>query len=145
MLISTRDFGDTEIDESKIIAFPEGLPGFENDNRFVLLSPLGDNVYPCWLQSLDHPGTCFIVFNPYEIIPDYALDDAQLEQELGVGEKTLVGVFVLSIIPAKYADTTVNLRCPVVVNLASMTAKQLILELEYPVRYPVFTAESEGD
>jgi flagellar assembly factor FliW len=143
--IETRDFGGAEIDETKIINFPEGLPGFETDKRFALLSPLGDGIYPMWLQSADNPGTCFIVFNPFEVTKSYTLSEAQLEQELGVVEDTAVGVFCLSIIPERYADTTINLQCPVIVNLDTLTAKQLILETEYPVRYPLFTAKDGGD
>ncbi|MDR0975038.1 MAG: flagellar assembly protein FliW [Ruminococcus sp.] len=139
MLIDTRDFGEVEIIDEKIINFPDGIPGFENDHRFAVLSPLGEGVYPCWLQSIDDAGTCFIVFNPYEIVPDYMLDEWQLLEELDVGDLTPVGVFVISIIPERYRDTTVNLRCPIVVNLSTMQAKQIILDEEYPVRYPVFT------
>jgi flagellar assembly factor FliW len=138
MIIDTRDFGEVEIIDEKIIAFPDGIPGFESDNRFALLSPLGDNVYPMWLQSVDNPGSCFIVFNPYEVDEDYTLDEEQLYTELEIGEDTLVAVFALSIIPDHYADTTINLRCPIVINLVTLTGKQIILEREYPIRYPVF-------
>ena len=42
MKIITRDFGEQEIEEDKIITFPEGIIGFENVKRYALLSPLGD-------------------------------------------------------------------------------------------------------
>jgi flagellar assembly factor FliW len=146
MIIDTRDFGEVEIIDEKIVAFPDGIPGFEDDHRFALLSPLGDNIYPMWLQSVDHAGNCFIVFNPYEIFEDYTLDEDQLFAELEVGENTLVAVVVLSIIPERYADTTINLRCPIVINLSTLNGKQIILDREYPVRYPVFVPlSSEGD
>jgi flagellar assembly factor FliW len=138
MNIRTRDFGEVEIIDEKIINFPDGIPGFETDNRFALLSPLGDNIYPMWLQSVDNDQTCFIVFNPYEIDEGYVLDDTQLYEELEVTEDTMVAVFTLSIIPEAYHDTTINLRCPIVINLETLTGKQIILEREYPVRYPVF-------
>jgi flagellar assembly factor FliW len=37
MLLETRYFGELEIDESKIISFDEGLPGFEEVRRFVMI------------------------------------------------------------------------------------------------------------
>ncbi|MDR0904044.1 MAG: flagellar assembly protein FliW [Ruminococcus sp.] len=143
MLIETRDFGEFEINDDTIITFPEGIPGFENLRRFAVLSPLGEGVYPCWLQSIDDPGTCFIVFNPYEIVSDYILDEWQLLDELDVGEATPIGAFVISIIPEEYINTTVNLRCPIVVNLDTMQARQIVLESEYPIRHPVFTSVGE--
>jgi flagellar assembly factor FliW len=144
MVIETRDFGQVEIDEGKIMNFPDGIPGFEEDHHFTLLAPLGDGVYPCWLQSADNPGTCFIVYNPFEVKPDYFLDEEQLLEELDVHEETPVAVFVLSIIGEKYTDTTVNLRCPVVCNLTTLIARQVILSPEYQVRARVFPEESGG-
>ena len=44
MKIITRDFGEQEIEEDKIITFPEGIIGFENVKRYALLSPLGDSL-----------------------------------------------------------------------------------------------------
>jgi flagellar assembly factor FliW len=143
MVIDTRDFGQVEIADDKIMNFPEGIPGFESDHRFTLLAPLGENIYPCWLQSVDNCQTCFIVYNPFDVKSDYYLDEDQLAEELDVGEETPVAVFVLSIIPEKYKDTTVNLRCPIVCNLKTLNAKQVILTADYPVRSRVFEEESE--
>jgi flagellar assembly factor FliW len=145
MLIDTRDFGPTEVDENMIIGFPDGVPGFEDDHRFALLTPLGESAAPCWLQSLDNSETCFIVFNPFELYPDYELDEAQLLDELGIGDETNVTVFTLAIVPEVYRDTTVNLRCPIVVNLDSMTAKQIILDYDYPIRAKAFANIIAGD
>jgi flagellar assembly factor FliW len=144
MFIDTRDFGQVEIAEDKIMNFPDGIPGFEAEHRFTLLAPLGDGMYPCWLQSVDNPDTCFIVYNPFEVTADYTVDDALLREELDVLEFTPVAIFVLSIIPEKYKDTTVNLRCPVVCNLNTLNAKQVILSADYPVRARVFPEESGG-
>jgi flagellar assembly factor FliW len=144
MLIDTRDFGEYEIIDDSIITFPEGIPGFENLRGFAVLSPLGEGVYPCWLQSVEDPETCFIVFNPFEIISDYNLDEWQLLDELDVGEATPVSAFVISIIPDEYKNTTVNLRCPLVVNLDTMQARQIILDEDYPVRHPLFITVTEG-
>jgi flagellar assembly factor FliW len=144
MVIETRDFEQVEIDDSKIMNFPDGIPGFETDHHFTLLAPLGDGVYPCWLQSVDNPGTCFIVFNPFDVQENYFLDEDQLREELDVFEDTPVAVFVLSIIPEKYTDTTVNLRCPIVCNLATLEARQVIMSPDYQIRARVFPEESGG-
>ena len=64
MEIMTRDFGKVNVDESKIFNFPSGLFAFEECRQFALLSPLGDGVYPMWLQSTENVTPCFIVFDP---------------------------------------------------------------------------------
>ena len=60
MLVKTRDFGEINISEDEILEFPEGVYAFEDDHRFVLISPCGENKYPMWLQSLDNENVCFI-------------------------------------------------------------------------------------
>ena len=64
MIVKTRNFGEQEISEDKIISFPNGIFAFEDEHRFIMLSPLGDDVYPAWLQSVDNENLCFIVFDP---------------------------------------------------------------------------------
>lgn len=71
MKIITRDFGEQEIEEDKIITFPEGIIGFENVKRYALLSPLGDGVFPMWLQAVDSKEPCFVVYDPMVIYSDY--------------------------------------------------------------------------
>ena len=54
MLIHTVNFGDLEVPEDKIITFKEGLPGFPQIHRFVVLDR--EEVRPFqYLQSLDDP------------------------------------------------------------------------------------------
>jgi flagellar assembly factor FliW len=60
MLLQTKHFGEIEIDNKEIITFEDGLPGFEDLNKFVLLgqdeeSPFG------WLQSIDQPDYAFVL------------------------------------------------------------------------------------
>ena len=61
MKINTRDFGETEIDESTIISIPRGIIGFEETTRYTLLSPLGEDTFPMWLQAVDSVEPCFVV------------------------------------------------------------------------------------
>ena len=84
MIIKTRDFGEEEISEEVMIDFPNGVYAFEENHRFVLLSPCGENKYPMWLQSVDDQNLCFIVFDPREFVPDYSVElDAETKKLLG--------------------------------------------------------------
>ena len=53
MLISTRHFGEIEYDEKKIILFEEGLPGFKNYRKFILLGTENTESPFRWLQSIE--------------------------------------------------------------------------------------------
>jgi flagellar assembly factor FliW len=54
----TRYFGILPYENDSIIEFPEGLPGFENERRFLPLE-LAAHRPLVFLQSLATPGLCF--------------------------------------------------------------------------------------
>ena len=43
VLIKTRCFGEVEIEESKIVDFPEGILGFENLKLYTLIYDVKEN------------------------------------------------------------------------------------------------------
>lgn len=144
MQIKTRDFGEISISENEIISFPNGIFAFEEDHSFVLISPCGENKYPMWLQSLDNESLCFIVFDPrdfadgYGIIPDEATA-ALLNMETG----DELDYLVIAVIPSDYADATVNMKSPIVVNSCKNKAVQVISAEDYPIKFPVFKKEGK--
>lgn len=69
---ATRLFGALEYEESWVVSFPFGLPGFEQETRFVLLER------PVWspivfLQSLHRPALCFLAAPVAVLDPNYCL------------------------------------------------------------------------
>lgn len=142
MVIKTRDFGEQNISENNIISFPDGIYAFEDEHRFVLLSPLGENVYPAWLQSVDNENLCFIVFDPKQIVSDYTVtaeEESLAAAELG--ESSDPHYLVLAVVPEEYRDTTVNLKSPIVINTEKMLAVQAIATENYPIKFPIFKKE----
>ncbi|WP_085991350.1 flagellar assembly protein FliW [Oceanobacillus senegalensis] len=133
MKIQTKYLGEMEIDESKVITFANGIPGFNDEKEFVLLNLFNDTVYQL-LQSVHTSTTAFIVINPYLIYQDYSfeLDDSTLEQ-LGIKQEN--EVVVLSIVTLKdpFHASTLNLKAPLIINSKRMLGKQYILtKEEYP-------------
>lgn len=144
--VETRDLGTAEIERENIITFPRGIYAFEDEREFVVLSPLGDGVYPMWLQSVEKQSLCFIVYNPFDICSSYNVnldedDRASVSYEDG---DELCLIVIASIPNGEFKKTTVNMKSPIVVNKTKMTAAQIILEEDYEIRYPLFK-EGEDD
>lgn len=142
MLINTRDFGEKEIDEKNVFDFPNGVFAFEDDKRFALLSPLGEDTYPMWLQSLDNSELCFIVFDPELIDEGYTvtLNDSE-KRLLKVKDGDKIRSLTIAKIPENFRETTVNMKSPIIINPAHRIALQVILPHDYPFRYPIYAAE----
>ncbi|NPV27620.1 MAG: flagellar assembly protein FliW [Firmicutes bacterium] len=140
MLIQTRHFGEIEVDETRIIEFPAGLPGFADTRRYVLL-PHGDDSPFYFLQSLERSEVAFVVTWPQRFFPDYqpVIPPDELEEiglTAGDGE---VEVLVILTVPADPRLMTANLLAPVVINVAARRARQVILNGSgYTTRHCVF-------
>lgn len=144
MTVNTRDFGEQTITEDKIINFPEGIYAFEDKRRFVMLSPLGNDVYPAWLQSLDDESLCFIVFDPKQIVEDYSITaDEESLKDIGDPNGENIRYLALAVVPEEYKKTTINLKSPIVINADKMLAAQIIAEENYPIKFPIFEKEGE--
>ncbi len=155
MQLSTKHFGELEIEESKIIGFPVGLPGFPQCRNFILLNSNGevldgktersgksaedlysDSFY--WLQSTEDGDLAFVLLDIYSVKADYNpefYDDPVTE--LGESQTGFL-IYNIVVIPEEIENMTVNLKAPVVINFSNMTGRQLIVSNEeYHVRHRV--------
>lgn len=140
MKIETRDFGEIEIAENTVITFPNGIIGFEDTHRYTLISPLGDETFPMWLQSVEGKTPCFVVYDPMQIYSDYSFEITDEEQQLLKIEDAQYRCLAVAIVPDDYKKTTINLRCPIVINTRDNVAAQVVLE-DYEFKYPVYSEE----
>ena len=137
--IDSRDFGITEVDEKAVLEFPNGLFAFEDDRKFALLSPLGENTYPMWLQSTERKELCFIVFDPSLIDDSYGIILNESEKKiLKVKDGDEIRRLAIAKVPEDFKKTTVNMKSPIVINPVTNTALQVILPLDYPFRHPIY-------
>lgn len=138
MKISTTRFGDIEVDESRIVRMKEGLLGFEQLKKYVLLIP--DEKIPFWwFQSIEDGAIAFVVISSFAVKPDYApkiSDDNMKWLKIAVPEDlVLLSVVTIRHDPFK---VTANLKAPIMVNAARLLARQAVLvESDYPVQYSV--------
>jgi flagellar assembly factor FliW len=127
----TRLFGALEYEESLVVRFPSGLPGFEQETRFVLLER------PEWtplvlLQSLHRAQLCFLAAPVAVIDPSYCLSVTREDLErLGLNEEQqpVPGeqMLCLALLCApENGPLTGNLLAPVVVNLRTRMAVQAV-------------------
>lgn len=146
IIIETRDLGTVEIPSENIISFPNGIYAFEDIKAYVALSPLGDETYPMWLQAVETPSLCFIVYNPCLIVENYnPVIQGENSEYLKIEDGDDICFLAIATIPENnIKKATINLKSPIVVNKTKMLAAQIILEEDYKIRHPLFT-ESEGN
>jgi len=144
--INTRDFGEIEVSEDDIYTFPAGVFAFEDTRHFALISPLGEDVYPKWLQSTDDVAPCFVVFDPTIIDGNYKISlNAYEENLLKLHEDTPLRLLAIATVPENYRQTTVNMKSPIVINTDSRLAAQVILPQDYAFKLPIYTDVKAGD
>lgn len=136
----TKHFGEISYDPERVITFPEGIPGFPDDNRFLLMSENEDEDLFFWLQSVDNGDVAFTLMDVYKVLPDY---DPQVEQEeiaqLGELDDTPLLIYNIVVIPDYVRHMRVNLLAPVVINLNTGLGKQMICtNNDYSIRFMIF-------
>lgn len=126
--------------QGQILFFACGLPGLPPElTRFELFSLAPDSPF-FFLQSLEDENVGFILVNPFFFFPNYEFELPE-EEATALGLASPEGVAVFCIVnPSrgwKYA--TVNLLAPVVVNVATGEARQVVLsDPRYGLRHPLF-------
>ncbi len=138
MKIETSRFGTLEVDEASIISFPQGLLGFPDEKRYVLLPHREDSPF-LWLQSVDNPDLAFVTINPFTVNRDYSFEiPDNVQQELDINDAANVQTLVLVTIrrDGSNPSVTANMLGPVVINTENKKAKQLVLDPNlYAVQY----------
>lgn len=144
--IQTSRFGQIGLTDEDIVAVPDGLLGFPADTRYVVIEHKEGSPFR-WLQSVDSGELAFLVVDPATYVPDYAPEmPDSLANFLELKEETPRLVYTIVTIPrGRPEDMTLNLAGPIVVNLETRTAKQIVLENDiFPIRCPIGKPKAEG-
>ncbi len=123
---------------SRVLHFPDGIPGFPDHQRFVLVSESGDAAFQL-LQSVDDPDMAMYVCVPWLFFPGYAPELSSAEQDdLAIERPEDALVFCPVTIDLEAKRVYVNLLGPFVVNADSRRGRQLVLAgSDYTAREPV--------
>lgn len=138
MLIHTVNFGDLEVPEDKILTFKEGLPGFPQIHRFVVLEL--EEIKPFqYLQALDDPPITLFIINPFMVVPTYEFRLSETDMaDVNSKNSSELAVYAVATIPENPSDATINLMAPIVINENERCGKQVILhESPYSVKHPL--------
>jgi flagellar assembly factor FliW len=136
--VTTSRFGEIEIRDTEVIELPQGLIGFPELKRYLLLDHDKESPFK-WLQSLDDGSIAFVLINPLLFKPDYEVEvtdsevsDLTLENE----EDAVISVIVT--MPSNPQNMTANLKAPLVFNLKNRKGKQIILSANtYTTRHSI--------
>jgi flagellar assembly factor FliW len=120
----TSRFGTLDVMEEKVVNFPEGLLGFPEIKRYVVM----DYKDTClkWLQAVDDPDIAFIVAPPEAVGSgiEVVIDTAALTA-IGLGDdKDLALLYILRVQDGK---TIINSEGPLAINTEKMLGAQLVL------------------
>lgn len=149
MKITTRVFGEVDIEEEKIIHFQGGIVGFPDLTDFALIHDAekdGDSPVR-WMQSLQEPNFAMPVMDPLAVYPDYnPVVEDELLKPIGSLNPDSVLVLVTLTVPKDVKQMSVNLQAPFVINADERKAVQLIVDTDkYPVRFPIYNIIKKED
>jgi flagellar assembly factor FliW len=126
--VQTRDFGEVSYDPPAEVVFPAGVPGFDDQRRFILMAP--EAVAPLVvLQSKDNPALAFLAIPVSTVDPEY-------QSGIGPEDLRLLGfegqpkpddaLFLAILSPGEGGSLTANLLAPIVINKQTRTAVQAV-------------------
>lgn len=138
MKIMTTRFGEIEIEENKIITVSKGLVGFPQRTKYIILDHPNKKSIPFkWFQSADEPSLALVIIDPLLFKPDYKIN-YKLPEITSLGSsnpKDFLALVIVSILKDPQ-EITANLLSPIIININTKIAKQIILyESKYDIRH----------
>lgn len=142
MKAMTKYFGEIDIDDEKVLDFPNGIIGFENLHKFAIIYDIdrGKEANISYLQSMEEPLLVLPVINPLVVLKEYnpIVEDALLEP-LDMPKEDELLVLLAMTVPSDLTKMTVNMKAPFVINTRSKKGGQIIVEnSDYQIRFPIY-------
>ncbi|MFW5870361.1 MAG: flagellar assembly protein FliW [Candidatus Sumerlaeota bacterium] len=148
MKVETTRFGQIDVPEGDIINLPEGVLGFPEATRYVLLEHDSEGTPFKWLQSLDDPNLAFIVIDPHMVVEGYVVEfDEEMQDEVGCkyADEKFAMMAIVNVPQDQPIEMTVNVRAPIIVHTEKRVGWQVILpNEEYPIRHRLFADAEVG-
>lgn len=152
--VTTKYFGTLSCVEESIFHFPQGLPGFEDENAFVVIEA-PERAPFVFLQSIERASLCFLALPILTVDKNYPLAIAPEDlATLGLDphRQPFLGAEVTVLAMICLHDNflpTANLMAPIVLNVKSRLGLQAIRrDAMYSHQHPIATeaaAESAAE
>lgn len=139
MKIRTRFLGEVEINEDDILVFQDGILGFEESRKFILLDVPENDSFRV-LQDVEREVVSFVVADPWDFEPGYDIDIPDEELlKANIRRKEQLAVMSIVTLSGEISQSTFNLLAPLVLNLDSKLGRQIVLNSgPYTTRHPLF-------
>lgn len=140
MKINTIRFGEIEIEEDRIFDFKLPIIGFGELRKFIILDAKQDSFFK-WLQSTEDPSLAFPIISVFSMNVDYSINlTDEVVEKLGISQvEDLLVMNIASIPQDNPHGTTINLLAPLIFNLETHVAGQVILSGSgYDISFPLF-------
>ncbi len=140
MKFNTVRFGEIDIDENRIFEFVLPIIGFDTLKKFVILEPGKETLFK-WLQSVDDPALAFPIISVSTLNIDYSIDlpDNVVDKLEVTSAESLLVMNITSIPQDDPKGTTINLLAPLIFNVDTQKAGQIVLSGSgYDISYPMF-------
>lgn len=142
--IDTR-LGRRAIDPEKIIHFPRGLAGFENEHDFILLQ-LQPDAPLLILQSIKRPEVGLLVADPYSFLESFPILLGEAEKDMLKLDNVKEGALLVTVsIPdGKPQDAMLNLAGPIIINYQVRIGLQVPQNFDGPSQISMHKAAEEA-
>lgn len=109
--------GEIDYAEAHVFTFAEGLIGFEQTKKVVVINDAEAEPLR-WLVSIDDENICLPILDPKCVVTNY-------EAVNRFPDDTTIAV--IASLKEPIEDSTVNMRSPILFDAAKRTGKQIIL------------------
>lgn len=137
-IYSTR-FGELEVNEKEIVKFEEGILGFEDIKKYIILN-IEENNPLMLMQAVEEPALAFVIINPYEFRSEYSVELSEEDvKKLDIEKEEDVDIFAIVVIPHDNpSKMTANLQGPIIINRKKKVGKQVITNnSEYGIKHSI--------
>ena len=141
MKINTNYHGEIELREEDILTLVNGMLGFEDIEKFVLIKE--EDIFVEYLQSVKD-DIAFAVMDPFIIKQDYTFDIPDMVMKsLDIKSADEVVLKTVVVVPEDITKIRTNLQAPIVFNKTNNKGMQIVLDDTYPLRYEFYNKEEE--
>ena len=130
--------GKMEYNESEILTFEKGIPGFQDLKKFIIKEVSSESPFSV-MQSIEDKYIGFIIISPFLIDDKYEIKlSDEIIKSLDIENSEDVLLYTIVTLKEKIEHITTNLKAPIVINTKKNKCEQYILDSEkYKIREKV--------